>query len=409
MHLASTPPVATGQDLLFAASGDVVFSIELATGHITRANMHLEALTGLPLDELLGAPASILSPRPGTPHSEGPRKWTPFNADMIRSPGLHEEVAIARQRGVDAIVTLRVAHDGTGAALCSARDESERRMLERELITKHLALLGAHEELEARIEEMARMGAALEAKKREIGELSATVAAVSRRATLAEVAAELAHSLNNPLGALTSSLRMLGKFRGRVADADHERYGTLLDRCQDMSGRMARVVDDLRYACREETPEREAEVVDLTSRVEAALSLLSYRVPEGVFIERLLTPGIRARVPADEVHHAVINLVENALLAVNGHGRIRVECVAYGDLARLSVLDSGVGVDPAIAGKVFDPFFTTRPHGLGTGVGLSMVRRLALRHGGRVSVENRGLLGGATFHVELPLLGGRDA
>lgn len=383
----------------------MIFHIELSTGVIVRANARLEALTGVPLGELIGAPVEVLVP----PNGDAPAD-TRFGPAVYGEPGLHEQVAIRRIDDSSAVVTMHVAHDdgASETAVCVARDESERRRLELELMTKHVALLGAHKELEARVEEMALMGATLEAKKREIGELSATVAAVSRRAMLAEVAAEFAHSLNNPLGALNSSLRMLGKFRHRVGDEDQDRYGTLLDRCQEMSARMARVVEDLRHTCRENPPQRDTEVVDLAARVEAALSLLAYRVPEGVFIERQLASAVCARVPADEVHHAVINIVENALLAVKGHGRIRVVCAADQDVARLSVLDSGDGVDPGIVESIFDPFFTTRPHGVGTGVGLSMVRRLALRCGGRVRVESRGELGGATFHVELPLLRGEE-
>jgi signal transduction histidine kinase len=275
-------------------------------------------------------------------------------------------------------------------------------MLERELITKHLALRSAHHELERRVEELRRMSRALEERKREIGELSSRVATVSRRAMLAEVVAEVAHSMNNPLAALSSSIRMLGRTTDGIADPENrERARTLVTRSSEACARMAKVVEDLRAACRIGSVATRTCEVRLVEQIEAALSLIAHRVPAGVRIDLDIDPHLVARGVPDEIHHAVLNVVDNALAAVGESGIVRVECRSVDEWAEVVVSDSGPGIDPSLAAAIFEPFFTTKPKGQGTGLGLSMVRRVVNRFGGSVEVEPRGTLGGATFRLRL--------
>ena len=109
-----------------------------------------------------------------------------------------------------------------------------------------------------------------------------------------------------------------------------------------------------------------------------------------------------AQVPGDELHHAIVNLVDNALHAVGDRGRIHVVAEARGGRAVLRVSDDGPGFAPELSERIFEPFFSTRPQKRGSGVGLSMVRRMAHRYGGRVEASARGPLGGASFVIELP-------
>ncbi|MEA5559550.1 PAS domain S-box protein, partial [Nodularia spumigena] len=184
-------------ELLFSSSGDAVFAVDAETGVLVRANDSLETLTGAPLSALIDRDIEVLAPAP-------PRREVSFDRALLEHPGLYQEVRIRHVDGHDVIATVRVTHvqiERRRIVLCVARDETERRLLERELITKHVALLRAHQDLEVR--------------RRELIVLGEQLTEVSRSAMLGEVVAEVAHALNNPLGALISSLRTLR----RSADA----------------------------------------------------------------------------------------------------------------------------------------------------------------------------------------------
>ena len=374
-------------ELLFASTRDALFVLELGHNRIIHANEHLELLTGFPLDEVLGAELSVLSPDP----DDVPGRERALGSSVIGQPGLHEEIAMARADGFTAIATLRVAHieqDGRLLAVCIARDETERRMLERELITKHVALLEAHQDLEAR--------------QREIAELSQRVATVSKRAMLAEIVAEVAHALNNPLGALISSLRMLERISVEVGDEDAARYERSLHRCKQLSARLARVVEDLRVTCREGTTPTHGAACELSEQVHSAIAVVDHRVPQRVHMDVDCGPA-HVAMPADELHHAITNLIANALEAVGDAGTIRVRCGVEDGHAFVRVDDDGPGIAADIAEKIFEPFFSTKTKRRGTGVGLSMVRRMAMLYGGKVVADPHGVLGGASFLIQLPI------
>lgn len=373
-------------ELLFATTSDAVFAVSLDDGRLLQANEHLELLTGFPLHELLGKPIERLSPE------EIPSRERPLDRAVLSQPGLYEEVAMARADGFTAITTLRVAHldgdQGAPIAVCMARDETERRMLKRELITKHVALLAAHRDLEAR--------------QREIGELTQRLAAVSRQAMLAEIVAEVAHALNNPLGALMSSLRVLKRLGGQLPEGERERYERVVRRCEGLGDRMARVVEDLRVTCRQGATQNLEARCDLAAEVRSAVAIVEHRIPAGVRLELDVPATVTAQVPADEANHAIVNLIANALEAVGPRGHVRVRCGLADGRAFVCVDDDGPGIDEAILDKIFDPFFSTKGQRLGTGVGLSMVRRMTMLFGGSVTAEPRGELGGASFRIELP-------
>ncbi|MEM9068641.1 MAG: PAS domain-containing sensor histidine kinase [Myxococcota bacterium] len=371
-------------DVLFAATSDAVFSVELASGRVVQGNEHLEILTGFSLQDLLGEPVGLLTPE------DVPDREAPLRLALLQQPGLHEEVAMARADGFTAITTVRVTHVETETgpvAVCTARDETERRMLKRELITKHVALLSAHQDLAAR--------------QREIGELSQRLAAASKQAMLAEIAAEVAHAMNNPLGALLSSLRMLKRMNDAVPEDQQKRHARLVERCEGLGNRMAKVVEDLRVTCRRGTSARDDKGCDLAAETRSALAILAHRIPDNVTVNHRVEEA-RARVPAHEINHAIVNLIGNALEAIGDEGEIHVACGGTAERAFVVVSDSGPGIEDELAERIFEPFFSTKSERRGTGVGLSMVRRMAMLHGGTVTVEPRGELGGATFRIEVP-------
>jgi len=398
--LATLDPV-TSLDSIFEAASDAILTIDLESRRVTGANGRVEELTGHPLAVLIGGDVALLTPGPSP---DGVGRETPFDETVFGRAGLHEEVAFARADGFTACATVRVAHTSAAApqAVCVVRDDNERRMLERELITKHVALRGAHAELEERFIELDRLSEALRQRQLEVAELSARMSRVSKRAMLGEVVAEVAHSLNNPLAAVTSSLRVLGRFAEHVSPGEpQDRYRVLVERCAVACDRMAGVVEDLRQACRGGVASTAIGPLDLTEEVRDALALFAHRLGGAIKVDLVLAGDVRVFADRDDVHHVLSNVIDNALYAIGDKGTLRIATRIAGEWGEVEVSDTGAGIDPAQCETIFEPFFTTKKRGQGTGLGLSMVRRSVARWGGAVEVEPRGALGGATFRIRL--------
>jgi two-component system NtrC family sensor kinase len=136
--------------------------------------------------------------------------------------------------------------------------------------------------------------------------------------------------------------------------------------------------------------------------VEDALFLLSSQLKDGhTEVIRRCEPAV-AVGNANQLQQIVVNLLVNALQAMNGEGAVVISTGEIGPgRVHLSVSDSGPGVRPEIAKRIFEPFFTTKPEGQGTGLGLSICYQIAEEHGGTIRVET-GDERGACFILELP-------
>ena len=98
---------------------------------------------------------------------------------------------------------------------------------------------------------------------------------------------------------------------------------------------------------------------------------------------------------------ALINLVINAIHAMEGGGQLRVNSSLEGDEVEISVADTGPGIPEAIQSTIFEPFFTTKPEGKGTGLGLSTVLMVVQRHNGAIDFTTGPQ--GTTFRIRLPI------
>jgi len=110
-----------------------------------------------------------------------------------------------------------------------------------------------------------------------------------------------------------------------------------------------------------------------------------------------------ASVSAQEIKQVVLNLLTNALDSLDAEGSVRVELAARGNIAEMTVIDNGCGMEPEVLKHIFEPFFTRRRGGQGTGLGLSISYRIVSDHGGTIEGYSAGAEKGATFRVRLPL------
>ena len=184
--------------LLFDTSSEAVFVVDRASQRIVSANLRAAEMLHHTLDSLIGVSLGELV------HD--------VERDLT-SPGFYEEVALRGSDGYPVYVELHVVHVRTETAgelaAFAARDTSERRMLERELVAKHSALYTAHADLERAHDQLGAAKSELEARNQQI-------ALLAWRAAMGELVAGIAHHLNNPVGALVSTLRRMSDAVARL-------------------------------------------------------------------------------------------------------------------------------------------------------------------------------------------------
>jgi signal transduction histidine kinase len=144
------------------------------------------------------------------------------------------------------------------------------------------------------------------------------------------------------------------------------------------------------------------ERVDIHAGLESTLVMLGSKLEQVEVVtdyDRSLPP---VPVYAGELNQVWTNLIDNAVQAMDGHGRLSVRTSMDGDRVRVEVGDTGPGVPEGLRQRIFEPFFTTKPVGQGTGLGLDICYRIVVgRHGGDLTVESQP--GDTRFIVRLPL------
>jgi len=140
---------------------------------------------------------------------------------------------------------------------------------------------------------------------------------------------------------------------------------------------------------------------DLHEGLETVLTIYHSQIRQGTELVRHYEKIAPLRCLPDELNQVWTNLIHNALQAMKHQGTLTVGIRRAGDEAVVSIGDSGCGISEAIRGKIFDAFFTTKPAGEGSGLGLDIVRKIVDKHNGRIDVQSEVGVG-TTFLVHLP-------
>ena len=252
-----------------------------------------------------------------------------------------------------------------------------------------------------------------------------------RLASIGQLAAGVAHEINNPIGFVLSNFKSLERYMTDVFDviAAYEAAEALLpsgpqtaalrqakeaaeldfvredikqlliESCDGLD-RVKRIVQDLKDFSR--VGENEWQMADLVRGLESTLNVVRNEVKYKAEVVKRYGTMPEVECMPSQLNQVFMNLLVNAAHAITDRGTITIGSGTVGDHVWVAVSDTGSGIPPDVLSRIFDPFFTTKPVGQGTGLGLSLSYSIVRRHGGRIEVESEVGVG-TTFRVWLPI------
>ncbi len=222
---------------------------------------------------------------------------------------------------------------------------------------------------------------------------------INRLATIGEMAAGIAHEVNNPLAAIMNYADLV------LESSIPEDVVELVDIIKRDVQRAAAILDKLLTFARQRLPKRVN--VDINGLLETTLSLLAHKLEKHhIEISTMLDPNLPWTVAdASQLQQVFLNIVSNAETEMKLAGKgnmLLVKTEALDNNIRISFTDNGPGIAKENLTRIFDPFFTTRDVGQGVGLGLSVCHGIITEHGGKIYADSE-VGKGATFIVELPI------
>ena len=252
-----------------------------------------------------------------------------------------------------------------------------------------------------------------------------------KMASIGQLAAGVAHEINNPIGYINSNLGTLRDYVGqllavldayenaegllpegearegvasakRAAELDYLKADivALLDESSDGIARVRRIVQDLKDFSHVDLGEWT--LADLHMGLDSTLNVVSNEIKYKARVVKEYGQLPMVRCLPSQLNQVFMNLLVNAAHAIEGQGVIHVRTGVDGENVRIEIADTGSGIPEQLRTRIFDPFFTTKPIGKGTGLGLSISYGIVCKHGGRIEVESE-MGRGSVFRVILPI------
>ncbi len=246
---------------------------------------------------------------------------------------------------------------------------------------------------------------------RKVRERSQQLLRSERLAGLGVLAAGVAHEINNPLSIIRVAADTLDYRLSECLTKDNPDREEIFERLQMIRNESARCGEItariLNFARGEQ---KTAQVDDMTDLVESVLAMVrpmpTYRDRDIIFKR---TSPLRLMMNSSEIKQVLLNLIFNALQATGESGRVEIRLIEQCDWVVLEVEDNGSGMSPQTMEQLFEPFYSTKPTGQGTGLGMCITHRIVEDHQGTIEPRNLGDGQGSLFRVRLPLrLSNRD-
>ncbi len=252
------------------------------------------------------------------------------------------------------------------------------------------------------IPELEQALAEVKAKNDELAMMTQQLWQASRLATMGELAASIAHELNNPLATISLKLETLAS----QLTADHDKLRSVQIVADEVE-RMGNLVGNLLQFSRR--THRQISTVNLEQEIDKSLELVECHMRSNRIAIVLDYAEALPMVQADrqQLRQVFLNLLTNAADAMKEGGTLTVKTqLVGGDIGRVLIefSDTGGGIEATNLEKIWDPFFTTKPEGKGTGLGLAICRRVIEEHQGSIAIESE-LGRGTKIIIELPTCG----
>jgi len=234
-------------------------------------------------------------------------------------------------------------------------------------------------------------------KTAELQEMNRRMLQVERMASLGQLAATVAHEINNPLSGVLTYAKLLQRRAERAGQEVPEELKFIADE----TARCGEIVKNLLGFARRGTGDFTRH--DVGRLVDGALQVVAHQFTQNRIAVRRELEELDLLCDPAQIKQALVAMFVNSVEAMPDGGELTVRAKAGpgGDGVLLEVEDTGAGIDPGDIKHIFEPFFTTKFDGKGVGLGLSVVYGIVARHGGQIDVQSeRGR--GTTFRVHLP-------
>lgn len=268
-------------------------------------------------------------------------------------------------------------------------------------------------------------------RKAELERLQAQIIHSEKMASLGQLAAGVAHELNNPAAFIYGNMDLLKEYTGKLArllasfdqalltdddarkvtaikaDVQYEKLmselSSVITDCNEGAERIGDIVKNLRLFCRLDEPEISS--VNLNESIDSTLRILSRYYSGQICLLRDYGELPLVECYAGQLNQVWTNLLVNAAQAIDRDGEVRISTRRTGDSVVVVITDSGCGISPENLSRIFDPFFTTKPVGEGTGLGLSIIYGIIEKHKGTIRAESVGGEG-TRFTISIPIRSG---
>jgi two-component system NtrC family sensor kinase len=371
--------------------GDMVILVT-GDGKIKRCNKAVREFTALPYQEILGAP------------------WREF----LNRHGLNLPQELSHG--------CEIHHDSSGRwFFCTSYPYTDNQQNQ-----KSGFVLTMHDFTRRKT-----VGDELENAYRELKSTQAKIVQQEKMASIGQLAAGVAHEINNPIGFISSNLGSMKKYLERLTGYVNEMDAAielvpdegyrqtfrerkkalkidyiiedgrdLLDESLDGAERVRSIVQNLKSFSR--VDESECKSADINECLESTLNIVWNELKYKATLVRDLGPLPQIRCFPQQLNQVFMNLLVNAVQAIENQGEIRVRTWQEGTSVYASVSDTGCGIPDHVLSKIFEPFYTTKEVGKGTGLGLSITYDIIKKHQGEIFVESRPGEG-STFTIRLPI------
>ena len=220
-----------------------------------------------------------------------------------------------------------------------------------------------------------------------------------KMASLGVLTAGVAHEINNPLNYILGGYHAIQQYRKESNKPASPEIDEYLDWIKTGAERAASIVKSLNTLSR--NTEVKNENLDIQTILEDCILVLHHKHKDRVRIRKQFDADTRIHGNIGKLHQVFLNLISNAIDAIDGEGTIEISTKSTKDNLIVAITDNGRGIEPENLEKIMDPFFTTKAPGQGTGLGLSISKTIIDEHGGKIEVQSE-VQKGTTFTVQLP-------